>query len=444
MSARIQTNKLLAIIISGALSLAASGCGRGGGSNANSAGGNSGGSGVASAAEAAPVSVGTVKVESREVPAFIQATGSLIATETSDVAPQTSGQVTATPVNVGAFVRRGDVIARINDRDARLRLQQAQAAVQQAQASVRQVEAGLGLRPGVNFEAGSIPEVRSARALYDEAVAQLRLAEANEKRYRELVETGDVPLTTYEQFRTARDTARARVNSTREQLEAAQNAARQGNEGVQSAEAAVAAARANAEIAQKVLTDTVVRAPYAGYVSNRPIAVGEYVTSASIVATVLRTDPIRLQLLVPEFEASRLKPGMGVSLEVEAYRDRRFAGRVTAVNPAIDPVSRSITVEADVDNPDNALRAGMYATARLAQPGGARGIFVPRRAVFTDLSTQSYRVFVIDGETARLRVVQIGGEEGDSVQVISGLQGGETLATGDLQRLYEGARVRPQ
>jgi multidrug efflux pump subunit AcrA (membrane-fusion protein) len=393
---------------------------------------------------AAPVAVTTTAAVSREVPSYIQATGSLVADETSDVASQASGLVVATPVGVGAFVRQGDVLARLNDRDARLRLQQAQAGVQQAVAGVRQAEARLGLRPGGNFDAVTIPEVRAANSNLEQAQAELRLAEANEKRYRALVETGDVALSVYDQYRTARDTARARVNAARQQLEAAVNTARQSNQAIQSAEAAVESARAQVAIAQKAVADAVIRSPYAGYISNRPIAVGEYVTPASIIATVLRTNPIKLQLQAPEADAPHITPGMGVSLEVDAYSDRRFAGQVTAVNPAIDPISRSATIEALVENGDNALRAGMFATARIARQGGGHAVYVPRAAVFSDQNTQSYRVFVIQGDTAKLRVVQIGAEEGDMIQILSGVNADETVATSNLQQLYEGARVRPQ
>jgi multidrug efflux pump subunit AcrA (membrane-fusion protein) len=390
------------------------------------------------------VAVTTTKAIAREVPSYIQATGSLVADETSDVASQASGQVVATPVGVGAFVRQGAVIARLNDRDARLRLQQAQAGVQQAIAGVRQAEARLGLRPGGNFDASSIPEVRAANANLEQAQAQLRLAEANERRYRELVETGDVAVSVYDQYRTQRDTARAQVNSARQQLESAINTARQSNQAIQSAEAAVSTARAQVAIAQKAVADATIRAPYSGYVSNRPIAVGEYVTPASVIATVLRTNPIKLQLQVQESEAPYITAGMGVSLEVEAHRNRKFAGQVTAVNPAIDPVSRAVTVEAAVENADNALRSGMFATAQIVRKGGSQAVFVPRAAVLSDQNTQSYRVFVIQGDTAKLRVVQIGAEEGDMIQILSGVQADEVLATSGLQQLYEGARVKQQ
>lgn len=419
-------------------------CGRSEPSASAAREGKKGGEGrTGGTAEAAPpVAVTTARAESREVPSYVQATGSLVAEETSDIASQASGQVVSTPVNVGAFVRQGDVVARLNDRDARLRLLQTQAGVGQALAAVRQAEARLGLTPGGNFQESAIPEVRSAGSNLEQAQAQLRLAEANEKRYRALVETGDVAMSTYDQYRTARDTARAQVNAARQGLEVAINTARQSNQAVQSAQAGVESARAAVAITQKAVSDTVVRAPYAGYISSRPVAVGEYVTPASVVATVLRTNPIKLQLLVPEADAPHLKPGMGVSLEVDAFRDRKFAGSLSAINPAIDPASRSATVEALVQNPDNSLRSGMFATARIAREGGNRAVYVPRAAVLNDPNTQSYRVFVVQGDTARLRVVQIGTEEGDRIQILSGVEADEVVATGNLEQLFEGASVR--
>lgn len=390
------------------------------------------------------IAVTTAKAVAREVPSYIQSTGSLVADETSDVAPEVSGQVISTPVNVGAFVRQGAIIARLNDRDARLRLQQAQAGLKQALANVRQAEVRLGLSPNGRFDASTIPEVRAAGANYDSAVAQLRLAEANEQRYRDLVVTGDVAQSVYDQFRTTRDTARSQVNTARQQLEAAINTARQSNEAIRTAEAAADGARSQVSLAQKAVADTTIRSPYAGYVSARPIAVGEFVTTSSVIATVLRTNPIKLELLAPEAEAPHITPGMGVSLEVEAYKDRKFSGQVVAVNPAVDPVSRSATIEVTVENADNALRSGMFATAQIARKTGGSAVFVPRTAVFSDQNTQSYRVFVIEGDTAKLRVIQLGTQEGDTWQILAGVNADEVVATSNLGELFEGARVKAQ
>ncbi len=114
---------------------------------------------------------------------------------------------------------------------------------------------------------------------------------------------------------------------------------------------------------------------------------------------------------------------------------------MTAVNPAIDPTSRSAVVEAAIENGDNALRSGMFATVRINREGGSNGVFVPKSAVFNDQSTQSYRVFVIQENVAKLRVVQLGTEENEFFQIITGVNADEIVATSNLAQLYEGAKV---
>jgi len=375
------------------------------------------------------------------VASTIQATGSLIANETSDVAPKVAGKISNISVNVGEFVGAGAVIAKIDDRDARLALASAQTGVKQAQAAVRQAEARLGLGPNGRFNASTVPEVRTANANYEQSLAELKQAEANEARYRELIESGDVAMVTYEQFRTGRDTARAKANAARQQLEAAINTAKQSNQAIVSAQVGVEAAQARVNEAQQALVDTIIRAPFAGFVSNRPVAVGEFVSSASIVATLLRTNPIKVQAQVAEADVPYIGVGRGVSVEVDAYKDRKFAGSVSAVNPAIDPVSRSAVIEALVENGDNALRSGMFATVRINREGGTKMVYVPKSAVFNHQATQSFRVFVIQDGIAKLRVVQLGTEDADAHQIITGVEADEVVATSNLDQLYEGAKV---
>ncbi len=391
--------------------------------------------------EAAPIGITVAKTESRNVPAFVQATGSLVADEISNVASKVAGKIANVSVNVGQFVAQGAVVAKIDDRDARLQLASAEASVKQAVAAVRQAEARLGLTPTGTFNASSIPEVRSANAIYEQNMAELRQAEANEKRYRDLVETGDVSMLAYEQYRTARDTARARVNSAKEQLDAAVNTARQSNAAIKSAQASVEAAETQVSTARQAVADTVIRAPFSGFVSDRPTAVGEFVTSASVIITLLRTNPMKIQIQVAEADVPTIALGRGVTLEVDAYKERRFSGVVTSINPSIDSVSRAATVEASIENGDNALRAGMFATARITKEGGGTGVFIPKSAIYNDQATQSYRAFVIVDGVAKLRTLQLGTEEGEFQQILSGIEADETVAASNLEQLYEGARV---
>ncbi|HKP70403.1 MAG TPA: efflux RND transporter periplasmic adaptor subunit, partial [Pyrinomonadaceae bacterium] len=213
------------------------------------------------------------------------------------------------------------------------------------------------------------------------------------------------------------------------------------NQAIASAQASVEAARTEVGTAQQALADTVVRAPFSGFVSSRPVAVGEYVSSASIVATLLRSNPIKIQIQVAEADVPSVIVGRGVSVQVDAYKDRNFAGTVTAINPAVDPSSRSTVVEASIENSDNALRSGMFGTARITKEGGGTGVFVPKTAVYSDQATQSFRAFVIIDGVAKLRTLQAGPEEGDQIQILDGLNADEIVATSNLENLYEGAKV---
>ncbi len=390
---------------------------------------------------AATPAITTVRVTVRQVSASVQATGSFIAQDSSDVAPETSGVIVETPVDVGSFVAQGQVIARLDDRDAKLRLQQAEAAQQQAIAAVRQAESKIGLAENQKFDPNDVPEVLSAKAAYESALAQAKQARADANRYESLVNSGDVSRSAYEKARTSAETAEAQANSARQQYEATLNAARQNYQGVATQTASLEGFKAALAMAQKALADTQIRAPFAGYVSARPVAAGEYVDTKSKIATIVRLTPIKLELQVAEANSPQVKVGLTVTANVAGYPNRDFQGRVVAINPAVDPNSRTFTVRAEFANADLALKPGMFATARIALPGSEQGIFVPREAILTDASTNSSQVFVIRDGKAHVAVVQLGEAEGGMVRILSGIGPDAVVATSHLQDLYDSQTV---
>jgi len=338
----------------------------------------------------APIAIETVAAVDRNIPLTLQVTGAFAADEVSDVAAEVSGMIAATPVDVGDRVAAGAVLVRLRTTDASLRLEQASATLQQTEAAA------------------------------GEARERHNLARANAGRYTALAQTGIV---------------------SRELQEKAVSEAATTRQAVATAEAAIAEARSRVALAQKALADTTVRAPFAGFITARPAAVGEYVTPASTVATVMKLDPIRLRLQVPELEAARLRVGQTVIAAVEALDNQRFDGRIAAINPALDPATRATIVEALIANPAGAIRAGMFATAQIDLGHTERAIFVPRAAVVEDPNTNSFKVFAVDGRTARLRVIQPGPEHDGLVRVVTGIAGGEHVATTAIDRLFDGAAV---
>ena len=372
------------------------------------------------------VDVTTAPAITRQLPRFLEATGSLVADEQTDVAPAVAGKVVAIGVDLGTWVERGTMLVRLDDRDARIRLEQATAQVAQAQASVRQSEARIGLRPGQCFDATRVAEVGSARVA-------LELAEKQLRRFERLIESGDVSRSSYDQQKAQRD-------QLREQYEAALTQARQNYAAVQTARAAVDAAQTQITQARKAINDAVVVAPISGYVSDRPAALGEYVTTSSKVATIVRTNPLRAQMDIPEQSVSTIQVGQSVSVSVSAYPDRNFSGTIHHISPSVTPNSRTMTVEAKVDNPGGLLKPGQFVTVRILQPQSDPAVLVPARAVRTESGVS--RVFVIKDGRAEQRLVQLGQAEGDLVEIKTGIAADEQVATSNVELLSDGMAVR--
>jgi multidrug efflux pump subunit AcrA (membrane-fusion protein) len=385
-----------------------------------------------------------VKAVTRTVASSFQETGTFIADETSDIAPLVAGRVLTTPVNIGDFVKRGQVICELDHRDAQLRLDQARAALDQATAGVHQSQSRIGLSATGTFDPNAVPEVAAARAADQSAQAQARLAAADAKRYENLVASGDVSRSAYEKAHTQQETAEAQANAAKQQYEAALNNARMSYGAVENSQASLEGVRSQLAQAEKALADTTIRAPFDGYIIARPVAAGEYVALTSKLVTIVRIGTMKLQLQTPEQQAGRAKVGMAVIGRVAAYPDRDFTGKITAVNPSVDPNSRVFILEAKFDNPKGELRPGMFSTARVILPGGEDAIFVPRSAVIRDKTTDSFQVFTIDDNTAHLRVVVTGDSEGDQVRIVSGLNPNDTVALNHQAELFDGAKVQVQ
>lgn len=423
MSSRNKFTLPAVVLLLAALSLLASACGRSSAESKNKQ------AAAAAAANATPevVQVSTAAAITRELPRYVEATGSLAADEQTDVAPTVAGRVVAVGVDLGSYVQRGAILVRLDDADARLRLTQLQAQGQQAQSAVRQAEARIGLRPGQAFDPNRVAEVGASRVA-------LELAEKQLRRFERLIESGDVS-------RAAFDGQKSQRDGLQQQYEAAVQAARQNFAGVATARAAANAAEAQVAQARKAVSDVVVYAPISGYVADRPADVGEYISTSSKVATIVRTNPLRLRIDIPEQLIGIVGAGQGVSVTTSAYADRSFAGRISRISPNVTAASRTLMVEAEVDNGQGLLKPGQFASVRITQPKGDAAVLIPARAVRTEQDVS--RVFVVKDGRVQERVVQLGQTEGELVEVKTGINTDELVATSNVEVLRDGVAVRP-
>jgi RND family efflux transporter MFP subunit len=374
----------------------------------------------------AAVEVTTASAIRRDLPRFFEATGSLAGDQQTDVAPQTSGKVAAVGVEIGSHVRRGQLLVKLDDAELNLRVQQAATQVEQAKAAVRQAEEKIGLRPGQPFDPNRVAEVAAAKVSLD-------LAEKNLRRADKLIESGDVSRSFY-------DDARARRDQLKEQYDVALAQARQNYAGVDVARSNVANAQSALAIARKNLSYAVIVSPIDGFVSERTADLGEYVSPQQKVATIVRTNPLRIRIDIPEQAIPEVKTGQSVSVTTSAWPDKNFSGRIARIAPNVSAQSRTLTVEAEIDNSGGALKPGQFATVRILQERSEPAVLVPSRAIVTEAGVS--RLFVIKDGHAEQRVVQLGQAEGDLIEVKTGVGADEQVATSGLERLSDGITVK--
>jgi multidrug efflux pump subunit AcrA (membrane-fusion protein) len=360
------------------------------------------------------------------LPQFFEATGSLAGDQQTDVAPQTAGKVVEVGVDIGSPVRRGQTLVKLDDSEFKLRVNQSQAQVDQAKAGVRQAEEKIGLRPSQAFDPNKVAEVASAKVSLD-------LAEKNLKRAEKLIESGDVSRSFYDQQRAQRD-------QLQQQYDAALAQARQNYAAVDVARTNVANAEAQLALAKKNLSYAVILSPIDGYVTERTADLGEYVSPTQKVATVVRINPLRVRIDVPEQAIQEVSVGQSVSATTSAWPDKSFSGRVARIAPNVTANSRTLTVEAEIENSSGALKPGQFATVRILQPRPVAAVLVPAKAVVTEAGVS--RVFVVKDGHAEQRLVQLGQTEGDLIQVKNGVTADEKVATSNLEQLGDGVPVK--
>jgi RND family efflux transporter MFP subunit len=370
--------------------------------------------------------VATAAAIKRELPRFFDATGSLAGDQQTDVAPQTSGKVVAIGVDIGSYVRRGQTLVQLDEAELKLRVDQAVAQVEQAKAAVRQAEEKIGLRSGQAFDPNRVAEVAAAKVAFD-------LAEKNLRRAEKLIESGDVSRSFY-------DEQRARSDQLKEQYEVALAQARQNYAAVDVARTNVANAQAVLALAKKNLSYAVIAAPLDGFVVERTADLGEYVSPQQKVVTIVRTNPLRIRIDIPEQAIPEVKVGQSVSITTSAWPDKNFAGRIARIAPNVTATSRTLTVEAEIENSSNALKPGQFATVRILQERAEPAVLVPARAVVNEAGVS--RVYVIKNGHAEQRLVQTGQTDGDLIEIRNGVAATELVATSNLEQLSDGIAVK--
>lgn len=364
-----------------------------------------------------PVGVRVGKVSSRTITRTVESVGTLFPYDEAIISAEIDGKIESVNADLGDQVAQGQVLATINDEEQRYM-------VAQQEAQLRQSMERLGLKDEKDRvkDVRETPDARRARA-------DLAEAEQRYKRTRELVDQGIGPKSDLDQYEARYQSQQAAYDQT---LNQTRNLIQE-----------VERFKASLELQRKKLRDATVRAPFAAYTKDRQATAGAYVRANTPLFTLVKIDPLRLRIEVPERMAPWIKVGQTAQVLVEAYKDRVFEGKVSRISPTVDQTKRTFIVEAIIRNDRNELKPGSYARARLTTDKVESVRVIPTRALSYVLG--SNKAFVVKpDETIEVRDVKIGDRFPQEVEILEGLEDGETVAMSALNRLDTGQKVNIQ
>ena len=318
--------------------------------------------------------------------------GSMEAILETGIWARTDGYLNARYVDIGDRVRKGQLLADIDTPEVDQQLMQAIATMTQDKANV------------VKFE------------------ADLTLSRTTLQRY---VSAGPGTV-------------------SKQQIDERTSAVTDAEKVVDAARAAVNADEANVHRLLDLQSFQKVYAPFDGVITVRNVDPGSLISAGSTTGTrelfvLAQVDVLRIFVFVPQSYAPDIKAGQSADVSVRELPGRVFQGKVTRTAGAIDPTSRTLRTEVQVPNPEGLLLSGSYATVRFKVQRAEPPLVVPQNALLIDAS--GVRVGVVDDSTLHYRPIQIGRDFGNDVEVLSGLDTTDVIATGLSAGITEGSRV---
>lgn len=198
-------------------------------------------------------------------------------------------------------------------------------------------------------------------------------------------------------------------------------------------------AKAQQKLHAKNLADTKLFSPISGILLKKLAEPGEIVGTGTPILVISDINRVKVNAYIPESQLSQIKIGQNAEVNIAALNET-FTGKVQEVGGVADPTTRAFTIKVEVSNSNQKIRPGMIAEVKLASGDDKKSLFIPSSAIMRSSGGQSY-VFVVDNNKAYQRNISIGGMSADKIEVVSGLESGETLVVGGQQKLTNGATV---
>lgn len=210
------------------------------------------------------------------------------------------------------------------------------------------------------------------------------------------------------------------------------------------ANARLESARANANSKQELIAQKKIRAPFSGQLGIRQVDLGEYLAPGAQIVLLQSLDPIYVDYTLPERHLSELSVDQTVEIGVQARPGEIYEGRILALDPGVDPGTRSIRIRARLDNPNHRLRPGMFAEVRTLLPRRNDVLTLPQRAItYAPYGDSVFVVVENDGQQiVKRRQVKVGAVRNSRIEILSGLEEGDIVVSAGQNKLRNEQLVR--
>lgn len=201
---------------------------------------------------------------------------------------------------------------------------------------------------------------------------------------------------------------------------------------------ALRTAEADVKVLEATITKSEIRAPFSGIIGLRNISEGSYITNDTDIANLFNFDPAKIDFSIPGKYVGRIREGNEITFTVEAVKDE-FKGKIYAIEPQIDPATRTVKARALIPNPGLKLKPGQFAKISITLDVRPNAILVPSQSVIPELD--GHKVFVANAGQALERKVQVGTRTETEVEIVGGLQQGDTVITSGLLQIRQGSSI---
>jgi HlyD family secretion protein len=399
----------------------------------------------------APQRVVVVHPKLGGIPRISEQAGTMESYDFADLYAKISGYVKKQTVDIGSQVAEGDVLAEIDAPELDEALNEASAAVTQAEAQVSQMEARV--KTAIAELDAAEANVTLAEADLARADSYLSFRELQYERIKKLFELKSIDERLVDEKHEQRDSAKAAANSARAAIAAAKSQAAAAKARIISAEADVLEAQAKVKLARSreakarvFVSYTRIISPYQGVVTRRSFHVGDFIRSAESgggvpLLTVARTDLMRVIVQVPERDVPFADVGDVVTVHYNSTEGDKFAGVLARISNSEDRTTRTMRAEVDLPNPHGRLRDGMFCRVAITLGNSVKSVQVPSSSVVADRTTKSRFVYVVSDGLAHRRPVEIGQDDGKTVEVVAGLSPRDLVVERPSRDLDEGGAV---